>query len=296
MNKLTDKKEIKEFKDENIIDNEINVTDVTPWFGSQSVFQKTYNRWFRFVWATDWRPERPRSWDLIYNTQTKKIELFYRQFYGWFGVPNINLTWPISYMEWDYAEFNWELRRAIADWWPWVPSAPDWVRDNQIEWRVEPGNFYAQCLWTVNVPPNTETGLGTTSDNILTNEQWVVGNFSITLPRTWNYLVIGSAIINNIDWTAKATLRNRQQFGTFNTISQDIFDLPTITVTTTWTDSLGGGINATSDVTIASIPQITLESVWYLVNGSAWSIISTTLEHDSWGTLSVTWWFTIIQI
>ena len=161
----------KEYKDEQKINIEYNVTDVTPWFWAIQQTQKTSNRGFRYLWCLEERPERPRVWDFFYNSSINELEVYISKYYRWSWVPVV--TWPINYNVWDYVVFNWDLWRAVSssNGVPLVPSTPDWVRDNTVSFRTWQSHFYWKTYWSVSIPSWVGTKVWATSTNWESNDQ-----------------------------------------------------------------------------------------------------------------------------
>lgn len=284
MSKQTDK----EYKDKNTTDVTPTTTDTTPWFWVEQNNQKTSLSWFRFLWAFDERPPRPKHWDMIYNTKTRKLEIYVSQIYRWWIVPTVSD--PYFANPWDYADYLGELWYTESGTnTPFVPSLPLWERANSVGFWAEQQSYFLVNNETSDriITSWTRQKVGAIAkdfvETTLPDTRWVQ---TCIIPYTGYYLLMWHSTRLSKPWLCNTELRlmvNTKQ------VAYDSLVIPTITATTTGTDSLWWSISATTNITVWSLDYASQKVIRYgkLLE---WDIVSAEVRQNSGWDLFVTQW------
>ena len=286
MSKSTDK----EFKDQNTLSNSPIVTDTTPWFWVTGNKQKPEQLGFRFIGMVYERPTNPRHWDMIYNTDTWKIEIYIAQAYRWPLVPSV--TQPFLANPWTYIDYLGELRYTEnGTTTPGLPWIPDWIRANTVsQWIPLDGYSYINnATVDQNIPTGAYTAIGATSnDYVLSTIPVTRWAQNATIVRTWQYLL--HWYVTRLQKSGE-TLTELRLMIDGTQVAYDSHVIPSITAVTTWTDSVGWAISASTVITIGNMDYVT-QRVSRYGRLEAWQVISAEVRQNSWWNLAVTPWLT----
>jgi len=270
------------------LDDSPIVTDTTPWFWVKGNKQKPEQLGFRFIGMVYERPTNPRHWDMIYNTDTWKIEIYIAQSYRWPLVPTV--TQPFLANPWTYVDY-------LGDLWytengttvPWLPWVPDWIRANTIRDRV-PQDWYSyinNATVDQSIPSGSYTKIwALVNDYVLSTLPDTRGIQTATINRTGQYLLHWY-----VTWLQKPgeTLTELRLMIDTTQVAYDSHEIPAITAVTTWTDSVGWAINASTVITIGNMDYVT-QRVSRYGRLEEWQVISAEVRQNSGWNLTVTPW------
>ena len=228
--------------------------DGTWWYGNPALTQKVSISWFRWLWARPERPDRPKNWDMYYNTNTRKIEIFFTERY----TDNFDDKWIYeynpdrSYNKWDivyYDEWSgkkvYKANNIVPSWW-FDKSFWDivWI----ISWWAEQQRYFVRLftVWDKNV---------LTWENVVdfdfsdTEYTWLNTSNTVFTPYSWLFLVYASCkwwedsseIYRSSKLQIDGNIRNVDSYSPTKITANSV---------TTWTDSVWWSINANTVTTI----------------------------------------------
>jgi len=286
MNKLSNRDHI----DTNAVNVDPIVTDTTPWFWVEANNQKVNQMWFRFLGAWAERPAKPRRWDMIYNTKTRKIEIYVSEFYRWWTVPTVSNAYIAQ--PWDYADVAWVLwYTETGAWTPLMPAPSDRERTNTISFWAEQQSYFLRNYAIIDelIPTWVYTQIWWLSLDYVTStlpdsrgiKTWII-------PYTWYYLLLW-----NVSWLQKQgeTKTELRLMKGVQQIAYDMHEIPAMAFITTWTDSVGWPITATTTSTSSALDYVSQKVVRY-GKLEEWDIISVEVRHNAWSDLTATPWTT----